>query len=248
MSVELPKEGPTRINTPAFPITVEQLSTIMAEAPPIPLLPHSAQACADQFDGLTTDMLRSVVRGLVATLRKRDIERFAEQNKQRSRIQELEDTLKKQFEVLYDMHTCPDGFEANDERCAPYARVPNKDGYLVEAKWVKYLKDGRVAAYPMGAPIDSMPYIVDIYAEPSLDDEDEPFEPMPQWFRAALHTDDAHWQILYKEVYKMANWGVAAKIKRHRDLHRVIDGLVKKIKFMQVDLEGAQQTADLCEY
>ena len=220
----------------------------MAEAPPVPLSPRSAQACADQFDGLTTDMLRSVVQGLVATLRKRDIERFAEQNKQRSRIQELEDRIKKEFEVSYDMHTCPDGFEANDEHHAPYARVPDKDGYLVSAKWVRYLEDGRVAAYAMGAPIDSMPYIVNIYAKPSLDDEDEPFEPMPQWYRAALHSDESHWQILYKETYKMAQWGIAAELKRHWDLHRVIDGLAKKIEFMQVDLEGAQQTADLCEY
>ena len=115
MSVESPKEGPTRINTLAFPITVEQLGAIMAEAPPVPLSPRSAQACADQFDGLTTDMLRSVVRGLVATLRKRDIECFAEANKQRTRIQELENRIKKEFKVSYDMHTAPDGFEANDK-------------------------------------------------------------------------------------------------------------------------------------
>ena len=136
MSVESPKEGPTQINTPAFPITVEQLGAIMAEAPPIPLSPRSAQTCADQFDRLTTDMLRSVVRGLVATLRKRDIERFAEQNKQRSHIQELKDRIKKEFEVSYNMHTCPDGFEANNDRRAPYAHVPDKDGHLVSPKWV----------------------------------------------------------------------------------------------------------------
>ena len=248
MSVESPKEGPTQVNMPAFPITVDQLGAIMAEAPPVPLSPRSAQACTDQFDGLTTDMLRSVVRGLVATLRKRDIKCFTEQNKQRSRIQELEDTLKKQFQVSYDMHTCPDGFEANDEHCAPYARVPDKDSFLVSLKWVRYLDNGRIAAYAMGAPIDSMPYIVDIYTEPSLDDEDKPFEPMPQWFHATMHADEAHWQILYKETYKMAQWGIAADLKWHRDLHRVIDGLAKKIEFMQVDLEGARQTADLCEF
>ena len=248
MSIESPKEGPTRVNTPAFPISVQQLGAIMAEAPAVPLSPRSAQACADQFDGLTADMLRGVVRGLVVTLHKRDVERFIESNKQKSRINELEERIKKEFEVSYDMHTCPEGFEANDERRAPYARVPDKEGYLVEPKWVKYLEDGRVAAYPMGAPIDSMPYIIDIYAKPSLDDEDEPFEPMPQWYRAALHTDDAHWQILYKETYKMANWGIAAEIKWHCDLHRVIDGLAKKIELMSVDLEGARQTADLCEY
>ena len=182
MSIESPKEGPTRINTPAFPISIEQLGAIMAEVPPIPLSPRSTVSCADQFDGLTTDMLRSMVRGLVATLRKRDVERFANANKLRARIQELEDRIKKEFEVSYNMHTCPNGFESNDDRRVPYTRVPDKDGYLVEAKWVKYLEDGRITTYPMGAPIDSMPYIVDIYAEPSLDDEDEPFKPMPQWF------------------------------------------------------------------
>ena len=46
----------------------------------------------------------------------------------------------------------------------------------------------------------------------------------------------------------MANWGIAAEVKRHRDLHQVIDGLAKKIEFMQVDLEGARQMAELCEY
>ena len=54
-----------------------------------------------------------------------------------------------------------------------------------------------------------------------------------------MHADKAHWQILYKETYKMAQWGIATDLKRHRDLHRVINGLAKKIEFMQVDLEGA---------
>ena len=215
MSVESPKEGPTRAITPAFPITTEQLSAIMAEAPPVPLLPRSAEVCANQFTGLTTDMLRGVVWGLVATLKKQDIDNFATQNKQQFRIQELEDCIKKEFEVSYDIHTCPDRFEANDDRRAPYARVPDKDGYLVSPKWVQYLNDRHIAAYTMGAPIDSMPYVVDIYTEPSLDDKDKPFEPMPHWYRAALFADEAHWQVLYKETYKMSQWGIAADLKRH---------------------------------
>ena len=78
MSVESPDEGPTRATTPAFPITTEQLSAIMAEAPPAPLSPRSAQVATDQFTGLTTNMLRTVVRGLVATLQQRDIKNSAE--------------------------------------------------------------------------------------------------------------------------------------------------------------------------
>ena len=121
MSVKSPNEGPTCTTTPAFPITTEQLSAIMAEVPPAPLSPRSTQVAADSFTGLTTDMLRTVVRGLVATLRKRDIDNFTERNKLAARIQELEDRIKKEFEVSYDMHTCLDSFEANDKHCAPYA-------------------------------------------------------------------------------------------------------------------------------
>ena len=205
MSVESPNEGPTCAATPTFPITTEQLLAIMAEAPPAPLSLRSAQVTAEQFMGLTTDMLRTVVCGLVATLRKRDIDNFAERNKHTTRIQELEDCIKKEFEVSYDMHTCPEGFEANDDCHAPCAQVPDKEGNLVLPKWIRYLEDRRVATYAMGAPIDAMPYIVYVYTEPSLNDKDEPFEPMPHWYHTAMHADESHWQVLYKETYKMAS-------------------------------------------
>ena len=76
MSIESPNEGLTCATTPAFPITTEQLSAIMAKAPPTPLLLRSTQVAADSFTGLTTDMLWTIVHGLVATLRKRDIDNF----------------------------------------------------------------------------------------------------------------------------------------------------------------------------
>ena len=86
MSIKLPDEGPTHAATPAFPITTEQLSAIMAEAPPAPLSLRSAQVAADQFTGLTMDMLQTVIRGLMATLQQRDIKNFAERNKNATHI------------------------------------------------------------------------------------------------------------------------------------------------------------------
>ena len=93
-----------------------------------------------------------------------------------------------------------------------------------------------------------MLYITEIYAEPFLDDDDEPFKPMPHWFHAAMHVDEAHWQVLYKEVFKITHWGVTTNLMRHQDLTKVVDRLVLRIEFMQRDLEGACQAADLCEY
>ena len=193
-------------------------------------------------------MLRTVVCGLIATLRKRDINNFTEHNKQATHIQELKDHIKKESEVLYNLHICPDRFEANNKHHAPYTQVFNKEGHLVLPKWVRYLDNRHIATYAMGAPIDSMPYIVDIYAKPSLNNNNEPFEPMPHWFCMAMHADESHWQVLYKETYKIAPWGITADLKRHWDLTKVADSLVSRIKFMQRDLEGAHQAADLCEY
>ena len=146
------------------------------------------------------------------------------------------------------MHTPPNGFEANDELCAPNAHVPNKDGYLVMPKWVQYLEDGCIATYTIGAPIDFFPYITEIYAEPSINDNDELFEPMPHWFRAAMHANKSHWQVLCKKAFKLAYWGIAANLKWHWDLTKTAEELLSRIEFMQRDLKGAMQAVDLCGY
>ena len=48
------------------------------------------------------------------------------------------------------------------------------------------MDDGHVAAYAFGAPKDSLPYVIDLYAKPHLDDE-IPFNPMPHWYCAVLN-------------------------------------------------------------
>ena len=205
MSLKCPKEGPVHPTMPPSPITAEQLTAIMAEAPPAPLSPRSIETTIANYLELTTDMLHTVVHRLIATLCKRDIEGFAERNKVATRIHKLEDQISKELQALYDLHNCPDGFEANDKNRALNAHIPDKDGYLVMPKWVRYLEDGRIAAYAMGAPIDSFLYITEVYAEPSINEDNELFEPMPHWFRATMHANESHWQVLYKEVFKLAH-------------------------------------------
>ena len=177
-------------------------------------------------------MLHAVVRGLVATLHKRDMEGFIEWDKVATHICKLEDQISKEFQASYNLHNCPDGFKANDENCAPNAYVPNKDEYLIMPKWVQYSEDRQVAAYMMGAPIDLFPYITEVYAEPSIDDNNKPFKPMPHWFQAAMHANKSHWQVLYEEVYKLGHWGVTADLKWHQDLTRTAEGLCSRIEFM----------------
>ena len=148
---------------------------------------------------------------------------------------------------MYDDNTPPENFEENDDNKAPVSRVPDGEGDYVVPKWVRFLDDGRVAAYAFGAPKDSLPYIIDLYAEPHLDDE-IPFNPMPHWYRAALNADEARFQVLYCETAKKGHWGHLAELKRHRDTSRTVRDLQARLAYMEADLEGAIQARELSEF
>ena len=104
-----------------------------------------------------------------------------------------------------------------------------------------------VAAYAFGAPKDSLPYVIDLYAEPHLDDE-IPFNTMLHWYHAVLNTDEARFQVLYCETAKWGHWGHLAKLKQHRNTSRTIRDLQARIVFMEADLEGALQACELSEF
>ena len=63
------------------------------------------------------------------------------------------------------------------------------------------MEDEWVVTYAFGASKDSLPYMLDLYAEPQLDNE-MPFLPMPHWYYAALNADEAWFQTLYVETTK----------------------------------------------
>ena len=97
MFLELPKEGPTHPAMLPFPITTNQLTTIMAEAPPTPLSPWTIENTIANYTELTTNMLHAIVHKLVATLHKRDIDSFAKQNKAANCIHKLKDQILREF-------------------------------------------------------------------------------------------------------------------------------------------------------
>ena len=196
---------------------------------------------------LDADMLRVITRGLIATICEREAKSFEERNKYIGRINQLEDQLNDRAKKIYDDNTAPEGFKENDNNKAPVSRVPNGEGDYVVLKWVCFMDDGHVAAYAFGAPKDSLPYVIDLYAKPHLDDE-IPFNPMPHWYRAVLNTDEARFQVLYCETAKRGHWGHLAELKCHRDMSRTIRDLQARIAYMEADLEGAIQARKLSEF
>ena len=212
-----------------------------------PMSPQTVANTLANHSILDAAMLQVITRGLIATIREREAKSFEERNKYVGRINQLEDQLNEQAKKVYDDHTAPEGFKENDDLKAPVSRVPDGEGDYVIPKWVRFMDDGHVAAYAFGAPKDSLPYVIDLYAEPHLDDE-IPFNPMLHWYRAVLNADEARFQVLYCETAKKGHWGHLTELKRHRDTSRTVRDLQARIAYMEADLEGAVQARELSKF
>ena len=212
-----------------------------------PMSPRTVASTLANHSVLNADMLRVITRGLIATIREREAKSFEERKKYVGRINQLEDQLNERAKKVYDDNTAPEGFEENDNNKALVSRVPDGEGDYVVPKWVRFMDDGRVTAYAFGAPKDSLPYIIDLYAKPHLDNK-VPFNPMPHWYCAVLNADEARFQVLYCETAKRGHWGHLAELKRHRDTSRTVRDLQARIAYMEADLEGAVQAQELSEF
>ena len=195
-----------------------------------PMSPRTVASTLANHSVLDADMLWVITRGLIATIREHEAKSFEERNKYVRRINQLEDQLSEQAKKVYDDNTAPEGFEENDDNKAPVSRVPDGEGDYVVPKWVRFMDDGRVAAYAFSAPKDSLPYVIDLYAEPHLDDE-TPFNPMSHWYRAVLNADEARFQVLYCKTAKRGHWGHLAELKRHCDTSRTVQDLQARIAY-----------------
>ena len=203
-----------------------------------PMSPRTVANTLANHNTLDADMLWAITRGLINMIHEHKAKSFEERNKYVGRINQLNDQLNERAKKTYDNNTPPEGFEENDDNKAPVFRVPNGKGDYVTLKWVRFLDDGRITAYAFGAPKDSLPYVIDLYVKPHLDDE-TPFTPMPHWYCAVLNADKARFQVLYCETAKRGHWEHLAKLKRHCDTSRTIQDLQAHIAFMEADLEGA---------
>ena len=196
---------------------------------------------------LDANMLWIIAWGLIATICDHEAKSFEEWNKYVGHINQLKDQLKKEFEKAHNDHTPPEGFEENYDYKAPVSRVPNGEGNYVVPKWVCFLEDERVVAYTFGAPNDSLSYMLNLYAEPQLDDE-TPFMPMPHWYCAALNVDETQFQTLYYKTAKREHWGHLTELKWHHDTARTVQDLQACISLMEANLEGACQAHKLSEF
>ena len=135
----------------------------------------------------------------------------------------LSHILKQQTSELLELHGCidgskpvshcPRGFELNGVNKAIYFCIPIQDGYSQQAHWVQRLPNGQIAALSEEYTANQKPYVGDLYAEPTHDDDDEePIMPMPNWLHNALTGPAMGCSPLFTYSNQHLTWGITAKL------------------------------------
>jgi hypothetical protein len=79
------------------------------------------------------------------------------------------------------------------------------------------------------------------------DTTDDPAEPMPPWFRRILFGHAALFSTMQKAVLELDDWGLYAKISRHRAYDVELGTILGQIERLHLDAEAIRTAQELCE-
>src|SRR5579863_4726304 len=184
-SVNLSNESPPRSAT-ATPIVVDQPKSAASadlgpscQAIPPPISPQSAVSILAQ--DLPAERARDIARSLITTIQHRDTIHRLEADalaRNNEKLKEKVASLEAEVAHYHDDPPCPDDFLPNTGQVA--ATIPIGAGYARPAKWIRQRDDGQVELLA-GEDHNEVPYITELYADPSYD-FDGPVEALPSWF------------------------------------------------------------------
>jgi hypothetical protein len=191
-------------------------------------------------------MTSTPTRGLTVTMQQRDTYYAQQRHRNEQHIKDLEKRIGG-YEEIFD--TVPEGYEENNGRL-PNFSIPVGEGMYHVAKYIKQLEGGWVAGFTEEDRPHSTPHIIELYASPSytsLDTTDDPAEPMPAWFRRILFGHAALYATLQKAILELNDWGLYAKITRHRAYDIELGMILGQIERLQLDAEAIRGSRELCE-
>ena len=132
-----------------------------------------------------------------------------------------------------DAVECPEGFEENR------GQVPNfpivVDGFTMQARYVKYIDQGRVMG-TAGGPNDAI-FIQDLYATSRIDNDHVP-EPLPAWFLAHIQANSDTYPLVIKEFQQGQDWGVHADVQRYYCCDSHLRSVEEEITTLQAQSEA----------
>ena len=128
---------------------------------------------------------------------------------------------------------CPEGFEKNR------GQVPNfpivVDGFTMQARYVKYIDQGRVMG-TAGGPNDAI-FIQDLYATSRIDNDHVP-EPLPAWFLSHIQANSDTYPLIINEFQQAKDWGVHADVQRYYCCDSHLRSVEEEITTLQAQSEA----------
>ena len=128
---------------------------------------------------------------------------------------------------------CPEGFEENR------GQVPNFpiviDGFTMQARFVKYIDQGRVMG-TAGGPNDTI-FIQDLYATSRIDNDHVP-EPLPTWFLSHIQANSDTYPLIIKELQQAKDWEVHADVQQYYCCDSHLHSIEEEITTLQAQSEA----------
>src|SRR5579863_7839750 len=250
-SVNLSNESSPRSAT-ATPIVVDQPDPTAAadhsssrQAIPPPISPQSAVAILAQ--DVPAERARDIAQSLITTIQHRDtIHRFEADALARNneKLKEKIASLEAEVAHYHDDPPCPDEFLPNTGQVT--ATIPIGAGYVRPAKWI-HQRDDRQVELLAGEDHNEVPYVTELYANPSYD-FDGPVKAMPSWFFFLLNGLTPSFHTLCSAVAELDNWGDIAKVERYQHLDDIKRELDVKLDQVRTQLFLAEERLQACRH
>src|SRR6267142_2694275 len=236
LSNVLPAESsaPLPIPRPATPI-------------PLAMLPRTIQSTLAANDHIDTELLRTIVNGLLTTIANRETDTAMQFHRFTEQVKGLQDRILKYKETFKQ---APEGYILNNG-CIPHFRIPCGHGLSCPAKWIKLNDDGTASGFADTDGPKSLPHITDLYAQPDDQYNEEgkakPALPLPPWFCFLMVGPSIDFALLHNALVDHDNWGLTREIHRYHNLNHEFADTCIKLEQMQVNLSTIQQARSASE-
>jgi hypothetical protein len=205
------------------------------ESPEPPMSPNTVATTLAAHPDLNADILRAITKGLLATITRCD----AQENIEIRRLKEQIAGLHNRVEHYENIFKCtPEGYIENEGRVLHFF-IPLGKGVFKPAKWIKKLKDGRIAGFHADQGPNESPYIIDLYAQADTvgHGEENPIKPLPAWFRALLIGPGSDFIHLQRDIGDLDDWGLAREIACFHELDQEAAKLAAWVEVLHEELD-----------
>jgi hypothetical protein len=199
-----------------------------------PLSPQSLLNVMQGHPELDAGTLRTIAIGLTNTAIGCTFQHLKAKSEVEQLRKELTD-LRAEMSCQPDAE-CPDGFEENHGRLPDFTTIPNANGVMRQARFIK-LGNGP-APFTLGtlSQEDDPVFQYDLFAAPSYI-RDSPTEPLPMWLINAISGKSSSYHQAMDLARSTDDWGLAAEIACYHEADTRVLNIAAEIHALDCELQ-----------